>query len=125
MGVNTNPASMNIVRLLGNNLLVRFLDKPKPQIGSISIPIHMVPHNPFAVVLMIGEGRLRYPKREKRKFRGYTRYERQRHERQHLENVEVGDVVHVNLRMGRVPVDYKGQSCHIISTLDVNGKAEW
>lgn len=72
---------------------------------------------------MVGEGRTSYD-RDKRKHRGYTNRYRQNHSRDLLAGLEPGDIVHVNTSMGRQEVDYKGQRCHIVSTLDIQAKLE-
>lgn len=114
---------MQIKRLLGNNVLIRFLDQPKPEFNGIAVPVHVIPQNPRAVVLMLGEGRYSWVK-DKRKYRGYTRRYRENHSLHLLRELEPGDLVQVDTKMGRVAVNYKGQACHIVSTLDIQGKIE-
>lgn len=118
------PFPVTIKRLLGNNILIRFLDQPKPEFNGIAVPLHVIPQNPRAVVLMLGEGRLNTSKTDKNKHRGHTRHFRQRHERELLSTIQPGDLVQVNTEMGRVPVEYKGQACHIVSTLDIQAQFE-
>lgn len=119
VGVNSIPTPMQITRLLGNRLLVRFLDQPKPQINGIHVPIHVIPKNPRAVVILIGEGRSGMGKRGVKSFRFRTN-----HARELMSEVQVGDIVQINTKMGNVKVSYKGQDCSIVSTLDVQARFE-
>lgn len=100
---------MKIARLLGNRVLVRFLDRPKIVAG---LHLPNPPPTPIAVVVQRGEGRVGlYGSRRARYLTN--------HALELLGQVEVGNVVRVNLQRGNVPVIIDGEELNIVSMLDV------